>query len=108
MNPSQPEMPLSEAKARVETFATAPRVTEQSIANKISHVEYITSIHHSTLTLCVLHMENNFCVVGKAAPVYAENFDPAVGKRFAYEDAFKQLWALEGYLLASQRAARTG
>ena len=99
----QPEMPFSEAKARAATLP-APRVTEQQIESKIEHVEYINSLHHRSLTICILHMQNNFCVVGKAAPVYAENFDPEIGKRFAYEDAFRQLWPLEGYLLAEKRA----
>lgn len=103
----EPEMPLSEAKARVETLATKPRVTEQSIIDKIHYVEYTTSMWHTQLTICIIHMRNSFCVVGKSAPVYSENFDPEVGKRFAYDDAFKQLWPLEGYLLAEKRPNNT-
>jgi hypothetical protein len=44
-------------------------------------------------------MLNGFTVVGKAAPVSAINFDLQRGRDLAYEDAFRQLWALEGYLL---------
>jgi hypothetical protein len=39
---------------------------------------------------------------GKAAPASPENFDPEVGKRYAYEDAFRELWPLEGYVLCTK------
>lgn len=51
------------------------------------------------LTLCILVMQNGFTVVGKSAPASPENFDPEKGRTFAYEDAIKQLWPLEGYAL---------
>ena len=44
-------------------------------------------------------MRNGFTVIGKSAPASPENFDAAKGKLFAYEDAIKQLWPLEGYAL---------
>jgi hypothetical protein len=51
------------------------------------------------LTICVLQLENGFTILGKSAPASADNFDAEKGRRFAYEDAIKQLWPLEGYLL---------
>lgn len=51
------------------------------------------------LTICILVMQNGFTVIGKSAPASPENFDLDKGKRFAYEDAIKQLWPLEGYAL---------
>jgi hypothetical protein len=51
------------------------------------------------LTICLLTMRNGFTVIGKAAPADKENFDPELGRQFAYEDAIHQLWPLEGYLL---------
>jgi hypothetical protein len=86
---------LNEAKLRVEG-KVYPKVTEGSIRAKINRAEYHVV---DTLTVCILQMENGFYVVGKAAPADFRNYDPDVGKRFAYEDAFKQLWHLEGYLL---------
>jgi hypothetical protein len=56
------------------------------------------------LSICILVMENGFTVIGKAAPASAENFNAELGKKFAYEDAIRQLWPLEGYLLRSQMA----
>lgn len=91
----QPEITLAEAQAAVAK-KTAPRVTEDSIKAKIAAVDYM---NHDTLTLAVITMTNGFKVVGKAAPASPANYDAAVGQRYAYEDAFKQLWVFEGYLL---------
>lgn len=59
----------------------------------------------SLLTICILVMTNGFTVIGKSAPASPENFDAEKGKRFAYEDAIKQLWPLEGYALRERLAA---
>jgi len=93
---NEPELTLNQAKAVVET-KTAPRVTEQSIKDKIGDVEYIVS--KALLTICIITMKNGFMVNGVSAPASAANFDKEVGKRYAYDNAFKQLWQLEGYLL---------
>lgn len=51
------------------------------------------------LTICVLVLDNGWTVMGKSAPASAENFNAEKGAVFAYEDAIRQLWPLEGYLL---------
>lgn len=51
------------------------------------------------LTLCVLVMCNGFIVIGKSAPADPRNYDSQLGRDFAYEDALRQAWQLEGYLL---------
>lgn len=51
------------------------------------------------LTLCVLVLDNGWVMTGKSAPASPENFDVIKGQTFAYEDAIRQLWPLEGYLL---------
>lgn len=73
-------------------------VTKYQIESRIKSAEY--SIHAgSTLTICVLTLENGFTVVGKSACAHAGNFNKELGEKIAYDDAFKQIWALEGYLL---------
>lgn len=73
-------------------------VTKEQIESRIKSAEY--SIHAgSTLTICVLALENGFTVVGKSACAHAGNFNKELGEKIAYDDAFKQIWALEGYLL---------
>lgn len=75
---------------------TAPKVTEESIKAKIQNSEFI---HHSQLTICIITMFNGFMVTGVSAPASVANYDKEIGDRYAYDNAFKQLWLLEGYLL---------
>lgn len=92
---NEPGISLEKAQ---ETVAgkTAPKVTKESIEARIGGVSYL---QHDHLTIAVITMQNGFMVLGKAAPASLANYDPEVGKRYAYEDAFKHLWQLEGYLL---------
>lgn len=53
----------------------------------------------NTMTLCILVMENGFTLIGKSAPADPGNFNAELGKKFAREDAIRQLWPLEGYAL---------
>jgi hypothetical protein len=96
-NPGEPKLTLAEAQAVVET-KTAPRVTSEAIKAKIKEARYYQD---GTLTICVLEMQNGFKQIGKAAPADESNYDAAVGQRYAYDDAFRGLWHLEGYLLCS-------
>lgn len=109
-------MSIEHTDAESAAVAVAPRVSLASMEAKIVQKhEFLASelakdspfpIHSSLLILsvCILVMENGFTVIGKAAPASAENFNPELGKKFAYEDAIRQLWPLEGYLLRSQLA----
>ena len=96
--PNEPSLTLDEAKAVVAT-KTAPRVTEESIKAKIADVSYIT---RDIMTIAIITMRNGFMVHGISAPASPANYDQAVGERYAYDNAFKQLWQLEGYLLREQ------
>lgn len=79
--------------------ATAPRVTLDSMEAKIVKIEYL---YHKHLTICVLEMVNGFFVVGESAPASVANFDADLGRKFAYENAIRQLWRLEGYALREE------
>jgi hypothetical protein len=93
---------LKATEAESAANATAPRVTLESMEAKIVSEDYI--VHEDILTLCVLKMQNGFYVVGESAPASPANFDPALGKKFAYENAIRQLWKLEGYALRDKLA----
>lgn len=95
---NQPALTLEQAQA-VAASKAAPKITKESIEARINSTTYNQMDH---LTVCVIEMVNGFFVVGTAAPASKANFDPEVGKRYAYEDAFKKLWQLEGYLLREQ------
>lgn len=94
----EPTLTLAEAQATVAT-KTAPKVTKESIEAAINQVSYNQI---DTLTICIIFMKNGFKQIGKAAPASDLNFDAEVGKRLAYEDAFRGLWQLEGYLLCQK------
>lgn len=56
------------------------------------------------LSICLLVMRNGFVVVGKSAPASPENFNADLGRKFAYEDAIRQLWPLMGFALRDRLA----
>lgn len=97
--------------------ATAPRVTLGGMKGRIREEHYLVAGDAlpdsaigadsplNVLTLCFLVLDNGWTLLGKSAPASADNFDPDKGKLFAYEDALRQLWPLEGYLLRDRLAA---
>lgn len=84
---------------------TEHRVTLQSIEDKVAGVEYINPTSAPHVTLAFVTMKNGFTLTGKSAPADPNNFNPDLGKKFAYEDAIRQAWAHEGYLLCEKLAA---
>lgn len=80
-----------------QAVAVAPRVTLQSMEDKIDHTDYV--VHNGILTIAIVQMKSGFFVVGKSAPASPENFNAELGQKFAREDAIRQLWGFEGYAL---------
>lgn len=56
------------------------------------------------LSICILVMSNGFTIIGKSAPASPENFNADLGRKFAYEDAIRQLWPLMGFALRDRLA----
>jgi hypothetical protein len=94
---------------------TAPRLTPQHIDDQIVAENWgrasdmfqgspVTEAMQC-LTICVLTLKNGFTIVGKSACASPENYDAELGGKIARDDARKQIWALEGYLLRSKLAA---
>ena len=77
------------------------KVSEEYIESRIKDVNY-TILSTSTVTVCAITMVNGFVSIGYSACVDPQNFDADKGKSIAYENAFNQLWALEGYLLKEE------
>ena len=96
-----PALSRNEADALVEKSA-APRVTLDAIKAKIADAEYFRS---GVLTICIITMRTGFTFVGKSACVSPENYDQAAGERYAYDDALRQIWAFEAYLLRETLSA---
>ncbi len=96
-------MTVSASEASVEAELqtkglNAPRLTPQSIDAVVVGEDYYV-FPGTTVTVCALKLRNGFVCVGKSAAASPENFDKAIGRRIARDDARNQIWALEGYLL---------
>lgn len=109
---------------------TAPRVTPAALQEEIASEHYFTAAegalgaykangdrHVGTppndlnavalplLTICVLVLRNGFTVVGTSACASPENFDAAIGRRVARENAEREIWPLLGFRLRDQLSA---
>lgn len=76
----------------------APRLNPQMIDETIASEQYHV-FHGTTLTVCALTLRNGYIVTGESAAASPENFDQAIGRKIARENARNKIWALEGYLL---------
>ena len=73
------------------------------LVSRMKNVAYFV-LPDTTCTICNITMVNGFGVRGESACVDPRNFDQAIGREIAYENAFQKLWELEGYLLAERIA----
>lgn len=91
-------MPDAELTAALEA-QPAPRVTEDQIKQRIRSTDYFV-LPGTTVTICQITLDNGYSVRGESACVSPENFDEAIGRTYAYRDAFRKLWPLFGFMLA--------
>ena len=80
---------------------TAPRVTPARLEEVIASEQYHV-FPNTTFTACLLTLVNGYTVIGESACASPENFDAALGRKIARENAKNKIWALEGYLLRQQ------
>lgn len=99
---------------------TAPRVTPADVTMNIQSEHYFTAgdgyagaasltieeggviappEQLDLLTFCVLVLQNGFTVTGESACASPENFDPAIGRKIARQNAEQKIWPLMGYEL---------
>lgn len=85
-----------------ELLAASPaeRVTPDYIKSRLG-VPIFTRFSE-TVTICHLCVDNGFSVRGESACVSPENYNQEIGEKIAYENAFRQLWPLFGFLLAEK------
>lgn len=102
-------MALNSSEAAIEAAIrtkglTAPRVKPADIDAQI-----VSETYHvfpgTTLTICALTLRNGFIVTGESAAASPENFDEAIGRQIARDNARNKIWPLEGYLLRSKLTA---
>ena len=103
---------------------TAPRITPADIEANITSEHYFTAadgvsgvaadegtLHEyyypmelTLLTFCVLVLENGFTVTGESACASPENFNAALGRKIARQNAVAKIWPLMGYALKERLA----
>jgi len=95
LNSTDVENLLSDSKA--------PRITDKHIDSVIKGETFAHRLT-GTLTVCILTLANGFTVVGKSACASPENYNEDLGEHYAREDAKRQIWPLEAYLLREKLA----
>lgn len=96
-----------EAKIEAEIQAkglNAPRLNPDMIDAAIVSEQYHV-FPSTTMTVCALTLRNGYIVTGESAAASPENFDQAIGRKIARDNARNKIWALEGYLLREKLAA---
>jgi len=83
---------------------TAPRLTPDMIDAAIHSEQYHVFLG-TTLTVCAITLRNGFIVTGESAAASPANFDQAIGRKIARENARNKIWAFEGYLLREKLSA---
>lgn len=84
----------------------APRITPEHIDSLIVSEQYHV-FEGTTMTVCCLMLRNGFLVTGESASASPENFDAALGRKIARQNAREKIWALEGYLLKQRLFTQT-
>ena len=100
-------MSKNEAEIEAEIKAkglNAPRLTPDMIDATIVSEQYHV-FPNTTLTVCALTLRNGYIVTGESAAASPENFDQAIGRKIARENARNKIWGLEGYLLRERLSA---
>ncbi len=80
-----------------EAGLNAPRLTPAHIDSVIRAIDYI--VPGTTATICSLILVNGYVVNGESAAASQANFNEAIGKEIAYNNARDKIWPLLGYQL---------
>lgn len=110
-------MGIKETDREAELAATSPntRVSLNRLEREIASIFYLTGQEAATAgrvesdqilppaaylesyTICMVVMRNGYTVVGTSAPADPKNFNAALGRKLAYEDAARRIWPVLGY-----------
>jgi hypothetical protein len=108
MNSRDGEVPQTDESAveqRIQAAGlNAPRITPDHIDSQIVREDYHV-FPDTTVTVCLLELQNGFCVCGESAAASPANFNEQIGRDIARRNARDKIWALEGYLLRSTLTA---
>lgn len=74
------------------------KVSLEQILDKIKNETY-TRLPSGKVLVCELTLENGYTVRGYAAVVDVCNYNEEIGRKISFQNAVKEIWPLEGYLL---------
>lgn len=85
-----------------ELLAASPaeRVTKEYMESRIAGREFTRL--GETVTHCRIVLDNGYSVSGESACVNVENYNQQIGEKIAFDNAFRQLWPLFGFMLAEK------
>lgn len=89
-----------ELNAALDASPSPRRVTPEYINSRIVDTNYFRL--NPTVTVCQIDIDNGFSVRGESACVDPANYRQDIGERIAYDNAYRQLWPLFGFLLAEK------
>lgn len=72
------------------------RVTREYLESKIVSENYMQPAG-TTLTLCLLGLDNGIVITGDAACLNPEDFNAEMGRKIARAEAINKMWLPEGY-----------
>lgn len=83
-----------------------PHISADMVNSNIKGVTYFVTPGGLT-TMCEITLQCGFTIRGQASVMKKENFKLEIGKALAYQDAWKQIWPLMAYALASRLYTET-
>lgn len=79
-----------------------PRITLEYMESRIKHEEFINPDSAPTLTICLITLDNGFYSIGMSAPASNQNFNLDLGRKYARENAIRDLWGKFGFALTEK------
>lgn len=103
-------MPISASEASIEAELQTKGLNAPWLTPTLIDAQIVSESYHvfpgTTMTVCALTLKNGFVCTGESAAASPENFDEAIGRRIARDNARNKIWALEGYTLRNALCAR--
>ena len=78
---------------------TAPALASMELAKRIVRISYDYPKSAQHVTICTLTLDNGFVAIGKAIPASSTIFNRARGQDMAYQDALRELAAVQAFLI---------
>lgn len=98
-----PELATGDAMAAAVQKPGLPRVSLADLEAEIVDEYYFNPQFATHVTLCLLKLRNGYILEGLSAPADAGNFDEAIGRTFAKQDALRKLRPIKGYMLCDHQ-----